>query len=125
MVDSSDRREFFRIDFSELLEFKAVPEKDASPGIAKNISPSGVLFEMHRKDPPKLSSVLWLNLDFRALNICHEIERHALIVKNGVLGRVVRIEENPNDNNLYDVGVCFLTRDQNNSRDVQKLLSEL
>lgn len=134
MLDPSDRRKFFRVNLSELLEFKALPEKNETessdkaglfPGISKNISPSGVLFETYKKNPPKLSTILWLNLDFRALNICQEIEKQALVVKNGVLGRVVRIEENPKNDQLYDVGVCFLTRDQSDSRDVQKLLSGL
>jgi len=125
VVDLSDRRKFFRINFSELLEFKALSEKGASPGITKNISQSGILFETYRKNPPELSSLLWLNLDFRVLNICQEIEKHALVVNNGVLGRVVRIEESPKNDQLYDVSLCFLTRDQNNSRDVQKFLSEL
>lgn len=74
--------------------------------------------------PPQLSSIVWLNLDMRTLSICQEIERRCLVLKNGLLGRVVRVEENTT-NDAYDIGVCFLTRDQKDSEEVKELLAEI
>jgi len=48
----------------------------------------------------------------RTLKICQEIESRALIFNKGVLGKVVRVEEDTQRNNTYDVGVCFLRKDQ-------------
>ena len=130
----NERREFFRLNFNAPLQFKSYsierPGKSqaqpavTSEGSSKNISPSGILFQT-RQNPPTVSSVLWMNLDLRTLNICQEIEKRALIFNNGLLGRVVRVEEDPENESLYDVGVCFLTQDQRNSREVKQLLSEL
>ena len=56
---------------------------------------------------------------------CKEIEKRALIFNNGLLGRVVRVEEDAKDSNRYDVGVCFLTQEQKNSREVAQILTEI
>jgi len=129
-----ERREFLRLNFKKPFKFKSffleksgankTQAPDSGPGLSQNISSSGILFQT-QNSPPKLSSILWIDLDFRLLNICHEIERKALIFNNGLLGRVVRVEENPQNNQVYDVGVCFLTQDQDNSRQVRRFLAEL
>ena len=128
METQKDRREFFRIHFSTPLRFKSYSPQESRggeehKGTSQNISQSGILFHT-KNEPPQLSSILWLDLDFRTLKICEEIENRALIYNNGVLGRVVRVEEAPADN-AFDIGVCFLTRDQKNSREVQAILSEI
>jgi hypothetical protein len=46
------------------------------------------------------------------------------VFNNGLLGRVVRVEEDAKTNG-YDIGVCFLTQEQKNSREVQKILTEI
>lgn len=118
-----DRREFFRVPYTSALKYKAYTEK-GSTAQAENISESGILFQT--SEPPKLSSVLWLNLDMRTLKICQEIESRALIFNNGVLGRVVRVEEDSeNAGKGYDVGVCFLRKDQRNAEGVEELLKTL
>ena len=120
---STERREFFRINYKTPVEYKRYPESQKTyQGVTQNISQSGVLFQTE-KEPPKVSSILWMNLDIRTLKICQEIENRAIIFKSGLLGRVVRVEEVP-QSNIYDVGVCFLTQDQKNSAQVQKILSE-
>ena len=120
-----EKREFFRLDFSSPLEFKCyLPEKIQADGEIQNISQSGVLFETVNK-PPAISSILWMNLDFRTVKICQEIEGRALVFNNGLLGKVVRVEENIRKDNAYDVGVCFLTRDQQNSREIQAILNSI
>jgi hypothetical protein len=128
-----DKREFFRIPYKAPLEFRSYPSDKAekmarkdtvtpTKGLSENISSSGVLFQVE-KTPPRLSSILWMNLDIRTLKICREIENRALIFNNGILGRVVRVEEDPQKVNLYNVGVCFLTQDEKTSREVEQIIS--
>jgi len=127
-----ERREFFRINFHTPLRFRIYSSensgspsksKEASKGVSQNISQSGILFQTENR-PPQLSSILWMNLDIRTLKICQEIEQRALIFNSGLLGRVVRVEED-SDSNSYDVGVCFLTKTEQGSREVQQILSEV
>ena len=125
---TQERRDFFRLKFDRPVQFKAYPSRDgaqiAQKAATKDISSAGILFQTNNR-PPELSSILWLNLDYRMLNICQEIDRRALILNDGIVGRVVRVEENPEDSSAYDIGVCFLTKDQSASRDVQKILQEI
>ncbi len=126
---SQERREFFRLNYTTPLHFKTYPTRigrteTASVGRSRNVSQSGVLFQTE-KNPPQLSSIVWMNLDIRTLTICKEIEKRALIFNNGLLGRVVRVEEDVNENNLYDIGVCFLTQDQQNSKEIQQVISQI
>lgn len=101
-----------------------VVDETSARAISQNISQSGILFQTDN-NPPQLSSILWMNLDIRTLSICKEIEKRALILNNGVLGRVVRVEEDSDNSNRYDVGVCFLTEEQKNTQEVQKILAEI
>lgn len=126
-----DRREFFRINFDTPLNFKTysrlavnTPEKSEHQATSQNISQTGILFQTE-DNPPQLSSIVWMNLDIRTLSICKEIEKRALILNNGLLGRVVRVEEDAKNSNRYDVGVCFLTQEQKNSREVEQILAEI
>ena len=124
-----DKREFFRLKFNTPLDFKSydtsVKEspKKTGKGSSQNISQSGVLFQTESA-PPKLSSILWMNLDMRTLKICQEIESRALILNNGVLGRVVRVEEDPSSN-TYDVGVVFLKNTDKENRIVKEIEQDL
>ncbi len=118
---SQNRREFFRLKFSAPVRFKSRPKTLQESGISKNISQSGILFETP-ENPPQLSSLLWMDLDLRTLKICQEIENRALILNNGVVGKVVRVEEGQRN---YDIGVCFLTQEEKDSSEVQELLSEI
>ncbi|MBI2095025.1 MAG: PilZ domain-containing protein [Candidatus Omnitrophica bacterium] len=119
-----EKREFFRLSFTTPLEFKSYKESNSKEGTAQNVSQSGILFST-QSNPPEISSLVWLDLDLRTLRICQEIEARALVVKNGLLGRVVRVEESPAQPDGFDVGVCFLTKTQGNSREVQTLLANL
>lgn len=116
-----NRREFFRLKFSAPVRFKSYPKTPQESGVSQNISQSGILFQTS-ENPPQLSSLLWMDLDLRTLNICQEIENRALILHNGVVGKVVRVEENQRN---YDIGVCFLTQEEKNSSQIKELLSEL
>jgi hypothetical protein len=107
-----EKREFYRINFEKPLNFnKFIDNKVSEPNTAvtRNISQSGILF--HTKNPPSISNLLWISLDLRTLNICQEIEQNALILKEGIVGKVVRLEESKTEEGNYDVGVCFLKKD--------------
>ena len=132
---SQERRDFFRLKFNAPVQFKAYSERGgtrrpegqaqlAEPGASKDISSAGILFQTNHR-PPELSSILWLGLDYRMLKICQEIDHRALIFNEGILGRVVRVEEDLENADAYDVGVCFLTKDQKDSRAVQNVISEI
>ena len=117
-----ERREFFRLNYTQPLQYKA--SKGLSDAAARNISQTGILFRTENR-PPEISSLLWLDLDIRTLKICQEIEGKALIFNNGLIGKVVRVEEDAEGENSFDVGVCFLTKEDAKNREVQKLLAEL
>jgi hypothetical protein len=128
-----ERREFFRLNFTTPVRFKTcdiktlqkdIPAADSLEGSARNISQAGILFQTESR-PPQLSSILWMNLDMRTLKICQEIESKALIFNNGVLGKVVRVEEGADNDSAYDIGVCFLRKDQKDSKEVQQILSTI
>ena len=135
MTNPQERREFFRINFTAPLNYKSysaarssasktAASSSAARAISQNISESGILFQTEN-NPPQLSSIVWMNLDFRTLSICKEIEKRALIFNNGVLGRVVRVEEDTRDSSRYDIGVCFLKQEQKNSQEVERILAEI
>lgn len=121
-----DRREYFRINFKTPIEFRVYPSKvsESHKASSQNISQSGILFQIDNK-PPQLSSLVWMNLDIRTLSICKEIEKKALILNNGLVGKVVRVEEDAENSRLYDIGVCFLTQDQKESREVKEIAAQL
>ena len=117
-----ERREFFRLNFRTPLKYKAYSERPTS-GTSQNVSQSGILFQTEQA--PKISSLVWLSLDMRTLKICQEIENRALILNNGLVGKVVRVEEDPHSNNAYDVGVCFLQKNEKEAAEVRQLLRTL
>ena len=125
-----ERREFFRLDYKSPLEFRSYSPKTleknipATKAVSENVSQSGVLFQIENT-PPNVSSILWMNLDIRTLKICKEIEQRALIFNNGILGRVVRVEEDPKNLNVYNVGVCFLTQDLKSRKEIEQILSQI
>ena len=119
----AERREFFRVPYATSLKYKAYNESSTSATV-QNVSQSGILFQTEQ-EPPKLSSIVWLNLDMRTLKICQEIESRALIFNNGILGKVVRVEEDADSEKSYDIGVCFLRKDQGNTDGVSELLKTL
>lgn len=109
----ADRREFFRYKHEKPVSFKIVgqPRENGAVSsligaVSKNLSVSGILFTS--KYLPEISSIIVLDLDYRTTQICREIEENALIVKDKLVGKVVRIEEN--ENGMYNVGVAFIKK---------------
>lgn len=122
----NERREFLRYDYDKSLHYSVVSaSKDRKPifefikAISKNLSASGILFTT--KDVPQISSLLLLNLDYKTVNLCREIEDRVLIVNNKLLGKVVRIEDNKDD--LCDVGVAFVTKSEGLSEDIKRFVA--
>ena len=132
-ASNQERREFFRLNFKTPVEFisfnpareaaKVVKDKEVR-GLTSNISQSGILFQTET-EPPKVSSLVWMTLDLRTLRICQEIEKKALVHNNGILGRVVRVEESPLNRNSFDIGICFLTQEEAKDKQVADILATL
>lgn len=108
-----EKREFLRVDHEAQLNFKVLRgEKFASKSdiSSRNVSASGLLFRTPSETSiPSLSSTIWVELDPKMINICSEIEGDLLMHNSGVFGRVVRIAEGA-PGLSYDVGVCFLKK---------------
>jgi hypothetical protein len=118
-----NKREFFRYRHEQPAQFKEVMPKnrevsDIVGAVTKNLSASGMLFTSEY--PPRLSSVIVLDVDYRTTRLCEEIEEHALILNNRLLGKVVRIEDN--DNGSYDIGVAFIKKSDNLPEDIITLV---
>lgn len=119
----ADRRKFFRYRHNGQAHFKEISLKDHSvsdlaDAVTKNLSASGMLF--NSVYPPRLSSIIILDVDYRTTRLCEEIEELALIVDNRLLGKVVRIEDN--DNGSYDIGVAFIKKSENLPQEVTTLI---
>jgi len=125
MVDGEEKREFLRIDHEILLNLKVLKgEKLISreEAFSKNVSACGVLFKTKGENSiPALSSIVWVELDEKMLNVCAEIEEDLIVHKGGVFGRVVRIAEG-NPGISYDIGVCFLRKGSMKEEEIQVLL---
>jgi hypothetical protein len=110
-TNPAERREFYRIAYEKPVRFREVAKggvSGVSKAVSKNVSQSGILFIS--RSFPGISSIIWINLPMKELSICKEIESRALTVKNGILGRVVRVEEVP-EGKSYSIGVCFVKKD--------------
>lgn len=121
-----EKREFLRYRFNQPVNYRVISSsaRPAAGGsraidaVALNLSASGILFVSAHL--PEISSVIALDLDYRTTRICREIEENALIVRNRLVGKVVRIEENADG--LYGVGVAFIKRLARLPKDLEKLI---
>ena len=77
-------------------------------GYTRDISKDGVRCMIPEKIP--VGCTLWLQLDRDALMMCEEIEKRAVILQHGILGKVVWVEEQ--DKNQYEIGLQFLVREE-------------
>ena len=105
-----EKREFYRVAYEKPLKFKEfVTARRGRPSaaVSKNVSSSGILFVS--RSLPKISSIIWINLPISELSICKEIEGRVVTEKSGILGRVVRVEEDARAKR-YSVGVCFVKK---------------
>lgn len=125
--DNDDQREFLRVDYETPLNFKVLRNDKLitrSEVISRNISANGLLFRTSSDTSiPALSSIVWIELDPKMMNVCTEIENDLIIHNNGVYGRVVRIAEGE-PGKSYDIGVCFLRKKDMTEEDVKELRPE-
>ncbi len=77
-------------------------------GYTQDISPDGVRCTIADEVP--LGCTLWLKLDKDAIIMCEEIEKRAVILQQGILGKVVWIERQRDKK--FEVGLQFLVREE-------------
>lgn len=126
--EREERRQFLRCDYEKPIHYSIIstPKDKKSPfslfkAVSKNLSASGILFITKANDVPEISSLLILDLDYKTANVCHEIDKRALIKNNRLLGRVVRIEDN--ENGTCGVGIAFINKSDRLSRDVKEIIN--
>ena len=111
--EGQERRNFMRLDHKTPLAYKVCSEETINKllqGYTADISQSGLLCNI--KDRVNKDDILWLSFDRSTLDIFEDIERRSLIYQNGIIGKVVRIEQRNDD--TYNVGVQFITREEKN-----------
>lgn len=126
MSDNFDeKREFLRVDHEANLDLKILSGEELSHKydvISRNISACGLLIRIKSKaNILELSSIVWIKLDEKMLNICAEIERDLIIYKNGVFARVVRVTEDQ-PGKSYEAGVCFLRKSKISDDDIKRFI---
>lgn len=113
IYEGTERRNFIRLDYKAPITYKICKEETINrlmEGYTADISQSGLLCNLGNK--VNKDDILWLSFDKGTLSIFEEIERRSLIYQNGIIGKVVRIEEK--SDSTYDVGIQFVTREEKN-----------
>jgi len=108
-----ERRKFVRLDYVTPLACKVCNKKTLTKlldGYTTDISQGGLLCNI--KDKVKKGDIVWLSFDRSTLGICEELDKRSLIYQNGVIGKVVRIENK--NNKSFNVGIQFITREEKN-----------
>ena len=106
-----DKRTTTRITCQTPLVYKVCKEETISKlleGYTQDISKNGLRCTITERIPT--DCILWLKLDIDAINACEEIEKRAVIIQQGVLGKVMWVEEKPN--NIFEIGLRFITREE-------------
>jgi len=126
MHNAKEKREFLRYDYTKPIAYLTLSEAKNTnaasrilTAISKNLSAAGILFTARVDKLPGISSVLAMDLDYRTTGVCKEIEECALILKNRLIGRVVRIEDN--EDGTCGVGVAFIKKSDNLTEDIKDI----
>lgn len=109
--EGPERREFIRLNYNTPLAYKVCKPETLSKlleGYTVDLSNSGLLCNI--KNRVDVEDIMWLSFDRSVLITCEEIEKSSLIYQNGIVGKVVRI--NDKDNGTFDIGVKFITRQE-------------
>lgn len=127
-ISAEDKREFLRVDYETHLNFKVLGgDKLTSKSdiVSRDVSACGLLFRTTNESSiPALSSIVWVELDEKMMNVCSEIEADLIKHNGGVFGRVVRIAEGE-PGLSYDIGVCFLRKGNLTDQDMLDLTEYL
>jgi c-di-GMP-binding flagellar brake protein YcgR len=108
-----ERRRFLRLDYVTPLAYKICRQETISKllkGYTVDISQAGVLCRI--KEYVNKDDILWLSFDRATLSICAELDKRCFIYQNGIIGKVVRVEQRQDGD--YNVGVQFITRVEEN-----------
>jgi len=106
-----EKREFLRLEYKVPLAYKICRQETIDKllqGYTADISPSGLLCNI--KDRVNKDDILWLSFDKGTLGVFELLEKRSLIYQNGIIGKVVRIEQK--NNNTFNVGIKFITREE-------------
>jgi len=124
-----EKRQFLRYDYDQPIRFSNVNTKTQESrfsqimeAMTRNVSRSGILFITNVGKTPTISSLLMMELDYRAANICKEIEDRALTVDNKFIGRVVRIDDN--EDGTCGVGVVFVKKTDPITTEIENLFKK-
>ena len=115
-LDKADRRNFLRLKYHSPLMYKVCKKQTFSKlmqGYTHDVSSAGLMCSLESKVP--VDSIVWFQLDIGALSLCTEIEKRCAVVQRGILGKVVWADRQEDKN--YDVGVCFVTREEKQAED--------
>lgn len=110
----SERRQFIRLDYVKPLAYKICNKEIISKlleGYTSNISEAGLLCNI--KEKVQKDDILWLSFDRDTLGICEELEKRSIIYQNGIISKVIRVEQK--EDNTYNIGVHFITREEKDS----------
>ncbi len=110
-----ERRGFIRLGFNTPLACKVCKKETIDKllqGYTWDISESGLFCSVNEKVCE--NDILWLSFDRNTLNVCTELEKKAMVYQNGIIGKVVRVQEKDGGN--YDLGIQFLTREEEAAR---------
>ncbi|MDD4941703.1 MAG: PilZ domain-containing protein [Candidatus Omnitrophica bacterium] len=111
--DGEEKRLRERFECMTPLAYKICSQETLSKlfkGYTINVSETGLLCNIH--DSVKVEDVLWLSFNKSVLELCAELDRHSFFYQNGVVGKVVRVEDNRDG--TFNVGIHFITREEQN-----------
>ena len=109
----TERRATVRLTCQTPLIFKVCREDILSKlmeGYTQDVSRDGLRCTISNRVPK--GCTLWLKLDRDALAMCEEVEKKAVILQQGILGKVVWIDKRADKN--YEIGLQFIIREVKN-----------
>ena len=112
-----ERRQFVRLDYVTPLDYKVCKKETITKllqGYTSNVSKTGLLCTI--KNKVEQDDILWLVFDRDTLSVCRDAEKSSLVYQNGIIGKVVRVDQK--EDNTYRVGVHFITREEKSKSEV-------
>lgn len=124
--DGKEKREFFRYSYNKPIAYLTLNETGDKnitskilTAVSKNLSAAGILFIANVNKLPGISTILAMDLDYKTATVCQEIEERALILKDKLIGKVVRIDDN--EDGTCKVGVAFVTKSDDMTKEIKNI----
>ncbi|MFC1508135.1 hypothetical protein ACFL60_00425 [Candidatus Omnitrophota bacterium] len=124
----NEKRKFLRYDYNKPLAYLTLNESSDKniasnilTAVSNNLSAAGILFTANVNKLPGISTVLAMDIDYQTASVCKEIEERALVLKDKLIGRVVRIEDN--EDGTCGVGVAFVTKSDRMAKEIKNIES--